>query len=519
MPDPARPPVWFPAAALAFAVAVTQPPVYYSNQHQYFLHGAARAGTGDLTADWLANTADPTPLFTAFVVLAERFTGPAGVYAAFGLLSAVYFLALGSIVSASPHRPRTAAGWILWFGLVVSLHSGAVRAASVALAGWDYPWYAQAGVANQYVLGAGLQPSCVGVLLVAAVGAAGHGRFRAAAALLAAGCTVHSTYLLPAALLTAGWVAVARDRAAVGFGLRTLVGVLPVVAYTLVVFAPLTDPAAAAARTILAVERLPHHCDARRWLDGPAVAQLVWLAAGLALIRRTAWGRGVVVAAALATLLTLAQVGTASPGLALVFPWRLSAVLVPVATAALLAAAVARVERRRPAPLMTAAGVGLTLAAVAGAGWVGATGRAYQQAPAEAGVEAFVAATRRPGEVYLVPTGLPTGPPRRPLGASAFLPVGAAARASFFEFERFRLATGAAVYVDFKSIPYKAADVVEWRRRVADCERWYARREWAGPVAAELRAAGVTHAVVPADVAADLPAEYADAVYRLVRVE
>ncbi len=99
-----------PAGAVLFAVAHTQPPLYYSNQNQYFLHGLARAGYGDLGRDWLANTADPTPVFSAFVELAERGGGEWPFQVAFFGLLVVYFLSLWGIAAALPFRPRTIAG-------------------------------------------------------------------------------------------------------------------------------------------------------------------------------------------------------------------------------------------------------------------------------------------------------------------------------------------------------------------------------------------------------------------------
>ena len=47
-------------AVLAFGLSYGRSPLYTSNQNQYFLHGAARAGIGFLREDRLANTADPT---------------------------------------------------------------------------------------------------------------------------------------------------------------------------------------------------------------------------------------------------------------------------------------------------------------------------------------------------------------------------------------------------------------------------------------------------------------------------
>src|SRR4051812_6820563 len=53
--------------AAAFGAAYGPAPLYYSNQNQYFLHGLAAAGRGDLARDWLVTTRDPTPLFSAAV--------------------------------------------------------------------------------------------------------------------------------------------------------------------------------------------------------------------------------------------------------------------------------------------------------------------------------------------------------------------------------------------------------------------------------------------------------------------
>ncbi len=59
----------------------------------------------------------------------------------------------------------------------------------------------------------------------------------------------------------------------------------------------------------------------------------------------------------------------------------------------------------------------------------------------------------------------------------------------------FRLFTGAPVYVDFKSIPYKDADVLEWYRRVQLADRFYNEKDC--DILQDLSAEGVTHAVLP----------------------
>src|SRR5687768_9821355 len=94
-------------AAVAFAVAHTQAPLYYSNQYQYFLHGLAEGGLGLLHGDWLANTRDPTPVFSALVAFTYRFLHVSLFYAYYFLLLVVYFLSLVALCAALPFRPAT----------------------------------------------------------------------------------------------------------------------------------------------------------------------------------------------------------------------------------------------------------------------------------------------------------------------------------------------------------------------------------------------------------------------------
>jgi hypothetical protein len=85
--------------------------------------------------------------------------------------------------------------------------------------------------------------------------------------------------------------------------------------------------------------------------------------------------------------------------------------------------------------------------------------------------------------------------------------------------QRFRLHTGAALYVDFKSVPYRDAEVMEWLRRLRACQAWYDTPEWdATGVRAELVREGITHVVAPRGkpiTTAGLDEVYADPAYRV----
>jgi hypothetical protein len=512
--------------AAAFAVAHTQAPLYYSNQNQYLLHGLAAGGLGHLSADWLANTRDPTPLFSGLVAAGYRALGEWSFQAAYFLLLTGYFLSARWLVGALPGVPDTRAFRLAWAAAFTAAHAAILRVASVELAGVDYPWYLQSGVAGQYLLGPGLQPSAFGVLLLAAVAAFANGRPVLAAALAAGAVVFHSTYLLPAGLLTLGFLAAlavaGRTRTAVAAGAVALVVVAPVVAYVLAGFSPSSEDSFGEAHRILVEVRIPHHAVVARWLDVVACAQIAWMAVGIALLRRTPLFLVLLVFTAGGLALTLAQAATGDHTLALLFPWRVSVLLVPVATAVTLAKLAALLPPGRVTGWVSAA----VLAVLVAGGVVVMVERiGYRMSDDEEPLYAFVRGNAKPGDVYLLPVRIPAvgggrgsvstsfTPPPRPKPGSNLIPV---------DLQRFRLHTGAPIYADFKSVPYADAEVLEWYRRLKAVEDWYEEPNWDTPGMREaLVREGVTHVVAPRGQeprAAYLEQVHADPAYVVYRV-
>lgn len=341
---------WAVVWAALFALAHGQSPAFYSNQHQYLLHGLARAGLGNLDQDWLANTQDPTPVFSGLVSITYRLTGPFGLHALYFLVLGAYFEGVRRLVEALPGMPAAGDGRSLFLLLVLAAHACVLRVASTEFTGVDWPWYLQAGLAAQYLLGPGLQPSAFGVLLILSLGAYAHHRPMTAAALAAGAAVLHATYLLPAGLLVLGYLVSLTwhglPRIALAAGVLALVVVAPVLAYDLKAFVRDDAGLLPEAQRILAEVRIPHHTMVKHWLDATAWVQIGIMAAGLVAIRRTRLFLPLAVPAAIAATLTVVQVLTKSDALALLFPWRFSVVLMPVAVAVLLAKLVARLTAR-----------------------------------------------------------------------------------------------------------------------------------------------------------------------------
>ena len=81
----------------------------------------------------------------------------------------------------------------------------------------------------------------------------------------------------------------------------------------------------------------------------------------------------------------------------------------------------------------------------------------------------FVRTHRRPGDVYLVPVEVPKPSNSRGVYSSNFKPAPRRGGAGMFlsvDLQDFRLTTGAPLFVDYKSIPYQDAEVLEWYERV-----------------------------------------------------
>jgi hypothetical protein len=232
----------------------------------------------------------------------------------------------------------------------------------------------------------------------------------------------------------------------------------------------------------------------------------------------------------LATSLTLLQVATGSESLALLFPWRISAFLVPVATAVILTrlviAAAAWLDRPGAA-LASAAGIAALALALAGVALM-AFRQGWQSSTEELPMMEFIRQNKQKGDVFLLPVEVPRlAATTRGSLSSDFKPLSAKKadeRLIPLDLQAFRLVTGAPIFVDFKAIPYRDVDVVEWRERIEKSQHFYKSLR-AGDLAAirpELQRYGITALVVPADMVIkerDAEPVYRDRYFRVYRLD
>jgi len=482
--------------AALFTLAYAQSPLYTSNQNQYFLHGLARAGFGFLSKDWLVSTLDPTPVFSKFIEISWRTIPWRPVfYLYYGILAGVYLFSMLGIANQLWGISNTREKRWLYLTFLIILHSAALRFIVVSLFGENWDYLFDGGVAGQRLLGTVFQPSTFGVFLILSINLFLRGKRVWAIVCLLTATTFHPTYLLSAGILTVTYMGITfwetRElRAPLVLGLVALIGVSPILWNTLVTFGGTASDITAQARKLLVEFRIPHHAVIAEWFDASVLIKLGFV--GLALIILYFANKAVTVRSSatitlpaklfhiilwptlIALSLTLLQFFTANIILALLFPWRLSTWLVPLSLSIITGWLVFWVfehfhfERCSHWILAGSLAVALIFA-ITGVLKFSALWQEKHTA-ADRPMMAYVEAYKKSRDVYLIP----------------------------IDMQDFRLETGAPAYIEFKSIPYKDTEVLEWRRRVEFARKFYAQPR-CKKISQWSEKEGFTHFVLPVD--------------------
>jgi hypothetical protein len=208
------------------------------------------------------------------------------------------------------------------------------------------------------------------------------------------------------------------------------------------------------------------------WLDWTTLAKGLLLGIALFLVRRHKLLLLVALPLGAAVLLTVVQVISADPALALLFPWRISTWLMPIALAVIVWRSVLRADAWLPARWMQVLRVGMAVMVVCAlvVGMIRTRVETAEVAGSPAiPVQRYVAGHQQPGEMYLIPVKM----------------------------YDFRLNTQAPVYGDFFSIPYQYREVITWYSRFLNAKHFYESGDCS--LMDDLFDQGVTHVILPAD--------------------
>lgn len=491
--------------AVIFGIAFTQWPLYSENQNTKYLQGLAGAGYGELADDWLANTLDPLPVFSALVGLTYRFLHPGLFYLYQAFLLSVYLFSLAGIADKVFGLGRTRAGQFLFLTIMVWLHSSLLPPFNWPVFNTSLGWLLQAGVANQYLFNPVFQPATFGVLLLFSSYLFLADRLAEALAAATLAALFHSTYLPAVGLLTLAYIILywrrTHDlRGALSVAVLAFVLVFPVLIYNSFVFNPTTPETFARAQAIIVYERIPQHSLLDVWVDNTVYVKIGLVMLALYLVRRSALFVIMLVPFAFALGATLLQLVVNSDLIAFIAPWRVSVMLVPLSTSMIVAWGISAAWMRWGQALgrydrwiVVLTGVMLALTVLAGARAMRDSFTARRAAPIE-DVYAFVRESRRPGDVYLVPQGMAD----------------------------FRLAAGVPVVITWKSHPYKDVEMLEWKARLDAVSAFYGEPHCIR-IGEMHNTYGVTHVLfegaLPDPACPIIDVVYQDDVYTVARVK
>ena len=463
----------FVLIALAFGVAYTQSNLYESNQNTKFLHGIAQAGFGYLQQDWLAKTIDPLPAFSFLVYLTYSINQNL-FYLQYLILLGIYLFSLTAIVAYLYGSRKSLPELFAFLGAIFLLHSRWVINMVGKKLGFDLELLHD-GLAQQYLLGLEYQNSTFGVLILLSFYLFLIRKYFWAALCLGVAAILHSAYIFSAALVTLAfclsllWENLSAARAAgkidarawlqalkkpFWLGLFILAMVLPVLWYNAAYLGPTSPSIFAQAMHIQVYERIPYHSLPSVWLNTGAYIQIAIMLVGLVLAWRSRLFPVVFSLFLGGLIVTVIQVVTSSDDLAMLAPWRVSVLLVPLSTA-LIVGWLVHVIYAWVAPrlqnMQWAIVLGSVVAMIAFTqlGWMLQKdyGTSYRNNRIAKMMD-FAVQNAAPGQVYLVP-------PKEN------------------DYDNFRLYTGIPIYVNWKSTPYKDAEYLQWYQRVQLADQFY----------------------------------------------
>lgn len=455
-------------ACLLFAGAYSQLPLFYNNQNDHFEQGLANGGFGHLSSDWYANKTDHIPVFSAFVSLVQLLDSHWIFYILHGVFAAVYVLSLFALASRAFPSISGILPASIFFAIFTLFHSFWIGNPYVNYVP-DWTWVpprvqtlaflATNGMAGQYILGPFLQPSAFGVLLLASLALFVYKKEIPAVVSAVLAATVETPYILHAALLTAAYMVLLLSeknaRSAVTVGGLALLLIMPIVVYLTFALYPTSSSTLSAAQTIIIDERIPHHLKISFWFSQRTYIQLLVIVVGLILSYRVK-RLFVILALCAAGIIGLSsiQLISGSKFLAILSPWRLFTWLIPISTAlgvgfvsAMATHIISAIPAEQIRLWVRTTVASLSILFLAGMFFTGVN-KTIAGARADFDRETVVSYVKRhstAGQTYLIPV----------------------------MFLQFRLASGAPVFADWKTLPFKDSEVLEWYKRVQLAKAFY----------------------------------------------
>jgi hypothetical protein len=451
--------------------------LYQGNQNTKFLHGLAAGGRGYLNEDWLANTRDPLPVFSLLVRVTYQYLDEMLFYLFQLVLIGVY---LYSLIGIADHFYNLRRKKLLFF-IFVSIY---LLSYSIYWPG-SIPETLYYGVAGQdfgfYIF---LPNAFLALLFLSILQYLNKKPFRAVASITIA-CYFHSGYLVVGASLVAAYLILEyfenKDlKRSIRLGAIALLLVLPVVIYSTLLNQNTTSEQVSQATSIVVNQVIPQHTLVTQWWNDSAFYKILIILAAMLVSRRIRLLPIFAIALILIAFPAIILFIRPSNKIAFMQLWRVSTLAVPLASTILLASVVnyfytaeEQVLSKGKALVVVILLVLMIMPIAHGFdAQITKIEREYKQS--ELALMDEVALTAGKGQIYLIP-------PRETLLLS------------------FRIQTGIPIFVDEKSHPYNAVEILEWQRRIELADEFYlSEGQESCTILTDLVAEyGITHVVRP----------------------
>lgn len=313
------------------------------NQYIYFFWGMKNAGVGYLANDPLASEADPFPLFSYIVEFTERYVGQELYYVLFWLVCLVYVVSLFNLAKHLFGK-WTMTFWGLFSTLFLFLHATPIWSFFFRhVFDVDLRWLWDNGVANQGLLMGYFQPSSMGVLLLWSLERYLKGKVIFASLLAAIAGAFHANYILIGGMMIATYLLLEAKKnnwkPAIIPAVLSLVIVTPYIIYIYHNFTTVgmgAEELSAFKEALEAVRIDNPHLDPGAWLNWQTVVKIALLGIAGTLLKETKLYLPYAILLGITILISVIALVSNNLFLINLAPWRLSVVLVPIATTVLV---------------------------------------------------------------------------------------------------------------------------------------------------------------------------------------
>lgn len=324
---------------MGFVLMLVYPlqPLFSGNQNVYFLWGMAKADVGSLSLDLLLQQADPFPIFSSLIYILFVFLHPCTVHLIYSLLCSIYSYSIFGIADTvcgiyKRHLlPFTA------FFLV--LHSSELWGSFLRLLlNLDLRWIWDSGIAEQGILRGYLQPSVFGVFLLLSIYRFLKNDTRGTFISLTLAGIFHANYLFIGGIMGVvyfEWSVRTKHqiKQTLIWSVVAISLVLPYFTYTVLHFLSATPEELTVLDSAVKLTRSDNpHLDLSLWFNLKMFLQFSVSGGCIFLFRKSRIGKLFLILTLIFAALSVIAFSIESSMLRSLNPWRISVVLVPIAS-------------------------------------------------------------------------------------------------------------------------------------------------------------------------------------------